>query len=662
MQTISPNTIIAARQRLLNALGSGGHALISHNRETAERAVAGELQFHHLGIRYYQIGRVNIDWSGPQQRHQEWEAQLNRFFHLPSLATAYVETGEERYAEAARDYIADWIRAHPTVDGWHTASYDNTLNLSIRMLQWTLTLADFLPSPAFSPEFVTHMLDSIRVQQDFLSVHLAPAANWRIAHADSLLMTAIALPFLPEAEDWRDVSVRVLNDAFYRQILPDGAHCERTPGYHHWMTDVYARYWQLARALPELGLCMTVEPIARMYDYALATSTPNGSTTGLHDCTARFTGGYDPEIADARAAFRRTAGLPETLPSPTQCFPDAGQVFLRDQWAEDAVYLTFDATTWGGAHCHLSRNAVQVHAYGRGLLVDPGTLTYETTDPKMCAGKATRAHNTLNLNGWNQSYADPVNTRCLNLPGYDLISSCYEGGYWPGEYNWGFWGGHGAGRYGQHFRTLLWVRDRCIVILDHFTREHGGEAPLLESNWQLSDGPITVDAAARRVVTQHPDANLLLRFPLTAPGMTLAVHEGEHDPERGWLPGDGGYTPAPQICLSAPMTNSVVQLATVLVPFKGTQAPELRVEADDCPDNGLLALHLRWGDGSTDEILATPRLSSAIDAYANLITDAALVHLHQDAAGKLVKGLVVDGTYLRPYTADVRDEMGTFTY
>ena len=653
--------IIDARRRLLDALGDEGHALISTDRAAAERAVAGELAFEHLGVRYYQVGRAQIDWSGPQQVHQEWQAQLNRFFHIPSLAAAYLATGEERFAEAARDFIADWMRAHPARENWETAPYDNTLNLSIRVIEWVMTLADFLPSPAFSDEFVGEMLDSIRAQLDFLGGHLAPAANWRIAHADSLLMASIALPMLPEAEGWRDLAVRVLNDAFQRQVLPDGAHCERTPGYHHWMTNVFERYWQLARALPELGLCMRVEPIARMHDYALATTTPNGSTTGLHDCDARFTGAYDPTVADARAAFRRKAGLPEALPPASQFFPDAGQAFFRDRWDEDAVYVTFDATTWGGAHCHLSRNAVQVHAYGRGLLVDPGTLTYEVSDPKMASGKATRAHNTLNLNGWNQSDADPTGTRCVSLPGYDLACSRYEGGYWPGTYHWGFYGGHGPGLYGAHFRTLLWIHDRCVVVLDHFAWANDPEPPVLESNWQLTDGPYAMDAGARRVVTQHPDANLLLLFPIVMPGMTLSVHEGEHDPERGWLPGDGGYTAAPQITLAAPMAASAcAQLATVLIPFRGAQPPALTIETGEYRDNAPLSLRLRWADGHTDEIIATPRLATAIDAHEEIVTDAALVHLHKDADGKLVRGLVVDGTYLRPYAAETQGETGTY--
>ena len=36
-----------------------------------------------------QVGLSDIDWSGGHINHQEWRAQLNRFFMLGPLASAY---------------------------------------------------------------------------------------------------------------------------------------------------------------------------------------------------------------------------------------------------------------------------------------------------------------------------------------------------------------------------------------------------------------------------------------------------------------------------------------------------------------------------------------------------------------------------------------------
>ena len=76
----------------------------------ADLAVEGKVLFY--GRRPIEVGRKNIDWTGGHIKHQEWRAQLNRFFQLPSLRRKYRETADEQYAACARDYIEDWIDAH----------------------------------------------------------------------------------------------------------------------------------------------------------------------------------------------------------------------------------------------------------------------------------------------------------------------------------------------------------------------------------------------------------------------------------------------------------------------------------------------------------------------------------------------------------------------
>ena len=96
------------------------------------------------------------------------------------------------------------------------------------------------------------------------------------------------------------------------------------------------------------------------------------------------------------------------------------------------------------------------------------------------------------------------------------------------------------------------------------------------------------------------------------------------------------------------------------MPFAGTQAPKVTVEAAGPDRFDVQTLRLRWEDGTTDELIFTSRLAKAIEERDGMVTDAALVHLQKDAAGKLINGLVVDGTYLTPYVAGVRSKPETF--
>src|SRR5512136_1391944 len=77
----------------------------------AEQIAGGTVFFY--GRTPVSVGLRSIDWSGGHIAHQEWPAQLNRFGYLGPLASAYRQTREERFAQAARAYIEDWVRTDP---------------------------------------------------------------------------------------------------------------------------------------------------------------------------------------------------------------------------------------------------------------------------------------------------------------------------------------------------------------------------------------------------------------------------------------------------------------------------------------------------------------------------------------------------------------------
>jgi len=630
-------------------------------RKVADNAVAGIVSFSENGEYPTKVGRCQIDWQGSHHPNYEWSSQLNRFFYLAELAAGYRATGNEEYACAARDYIEDWIRTHPITPDWQAVGRDNSLNLGIRMGTsqwpgWLGTLPVFLGSQAYDDNFVERMLASAEGQLDFLKDRGLPGeGNWRLTSLDTLLVSGILLKSRPRAVVRRDSAVRLLQDAFRRQVLPDGAHIERNPSYHHWMANVVARFWELGRALPELGLTVDPVVVARMYDYSLACMAPDGGWNALHDCQSARNPGYEPLFVMQvdRARFRQKAGLPDTLPALSQCFPNAGQICLRDAWSRTATYLVFDATQWGGAHCHQSRNGLALYVAGEPVLVDPGFLTYNFSDPLGVHGKSTRAHNTANLNGWNQVGTNPRGTRHFSSPGYDAVISTYEGGYWPGRYLWNFPEGCGAGIQAEHTRIVLWVRGRFIVVIDELVRSSaGGDDPFLEINWQFERGPIRVDEAAGRAWTGGDGANLLMLFPEMPAGMRLVVHEGETEPPRGWLPDEHGYVPAPQLTQELrPMKSHGARIVTVLIPVSpGRETPGVQARFSGVPNAGVVPcrLTLQWDNGDRDDVVWTAALKDMIGAVDDQFTDGSLAHWHRNAAGVIQAREVFDATLTLP--------------
>lgn len=658
---------ICANVARLRALGCDPHSDASdlHHEEVADDALEGRVACSDMGgWSVVHAGRRDIDWSAHEG--------LGRFAVVGSLARRYAASADERYAGAARDYIEDWMRAHPVQAEWKLARYDHVLILARRLNVWVGRLPDFRGSRAFDEAFVQRVVASCVCQLDYLMGHLQSFGNIRYTGAEALLYGGLRLRQSPRSDAWIRQGVWTINDAFHRQILPDGAHVELNPRYNQ--TPGYWRVCQLQQAMPELGLALDPARFVPAFDYYLANLKPNGAHSSLHDSHGRHTGPRPKGWDGAYMRFRREAGLPLGYPPTSQNFPCAGQAFWRDSWNEDAVYVTFDACRYGGPHTHLSRNSVQVHAYGRTLLADVGSLAYGYGQDFTYHGKSTRAHNTINFNGWNQSYS-PAEARFASTQGYDLAAGYYTGGYWPGRCDWGFKEGYGPGIWGSHHRTLLWVRGRFLLALDRVCHGDAGskrfpvdKMPSLESNWQFSQGRVILDPERLTARTDHEDGNVMMLFPLcSAEGGTvrvktaLDVHAGEKDPLRGWgLDDHGELVAAPQVSFSIPKATPWTDLATVIVPFRGGNCPEVSAASHVGASGGRLDLN--WGDGTCDTVYWTHQLQSALDDFGSGRTDASLLHLMSDSQGRCIKGMMVDGTMAEPYTGRLGSSPGMHAF
>lgn len=592
-----------------------------------------------------EVGLKDIDWTGAHIRHQEWPAQLNRFFHLGPLASAYRATRDEIFANAARNYIEDWLRDDPYAHSATLRPGDNTLNMSIRLgtsfhAGWAGVLPAFLSSPAFDDELLDKMLASIARQGDFLSRHLTSTGNWRISQLDALVFTSLRFPFLVNAEKLRETGIIGMRAALATQFLPDGVHIERTPGYSRWMTRVAANYTLLPKLFPEADALVDGARLLAALDYEA-----HCELSGVNDSTAPHT---DPKaLAGLRLRAETIAQLRLAAPKDPpleQVFPNAGQVFLRSSWNPGADYLAFDASSWGGGHCHLSRLAFAFRSGGRMLVADPGILNYEMSDPLGPHGKSTPAHSTLNIGGLNQSSADAQLLRTRFSQHVALIQARYQGGYWPGEFKWNFGKERGGGKYGSHERILLWIKGGYILVLDSMDADQGAD---IRNCWQL--GPVdgwSHDPRALAWWSENRDTNLLLQLVQSPADATMQVFEGSRNPPRGWVGLHGNDAVAAPLVefryTGARMPATSVTLAAV---YAGTNRPEFRATVG--PQHGPIG-HLDIGlpDGATDHFAWSAGLTVPIDDAEPFTTDGKLVWLRTDASGKPLRWFTLDGRYL----------------
>lgn len=594
-------------------------------RQAREIASGTVFFYNHIPVH---VGLRGIDWSGKLVHHQEWPAQLNRFFYLETLAAAYKASGDERYARTARAYIEDWIRQSHYDSPVAFQPGDNGLSMSIRLGSsvdggWGGTLPVFLGSAAFNDRFLDLLFQSIDRQAAFLSSHLSKGGNWRISELDALVFTALRFPFLPDASRLLAAGTAGMRSALARQFLPDGAHVERTPSYAYSMTNVLANYYELQRLFPKLNFGVDPALLARALDYAA-----DSDLSGFNDSMARARDPAKlPGLAFRADTIHRLNLDVAPLPPLAEVFPAAGQVFLRSAFRPGADYLAFDAGTWGGGHCHLSRLSFVFRSGGRLLIADPGILNYEMNDPLAAYGKSTEAHSTLNIGGWNQSSVDAHLLHTEFTQAVALIQADWHGNYWPDLYTWTF---HqdGPGTYGNHERILLWVKGAYLLVLDSMRADPGSE---VHNVWQL--GPMdkwSSDPSEFSWWSENSDTNLFLQLVSPPPRTVMQCFEGSRDPLRGWI-GWHGYDaqPAPQVEFRYPIKGPVpVISAVLLVPYSGTTRPHYSVTGDrDLSRAAIHHLQIRRPDGSMDALVWSSGLSLPVDHTA------ALVWIHKDAAG-----------------------------
>jgi hypothetical protein len=597
------------------------------------------------------VGLKDIDWTGSHIKHQEWPAQLNRFFHLGELAAAYRATRDEKYAQAARAYIEDWIRGDPYETAAELRGGDNTLNMSIRLgsskfAGWGGVLPVFLKSPTFDDAFVEQVLASMGRQAKWLSRHLTPLGNWRISQLDAFVFTSLRFPFLEGADELLRDGIDGMRSALATQFLADGVHIERTPGYHHWMAQVAASYAQVARIFPQADAKVDPDLLVRMLDYAA-----QSDLFGVNDSTAPHKDPAHLQWLEKRRTILAGLGLLEKggdTPPLRQVFPEAGQVFARTAWKPAAEYLAFDVSTWGGGHSHLSRLGLAFRSAGRMLVADPGIFSYEMSDPMAAYGKSTAAHSTLNIEGMNQSGADARLLRTESADGVALMHAKYEGGYWEGQYHWNFRDGRGKGVYGNHERIVFWIEGEYVLVLDSMSTDKGRQ---IRNAWQL--GPMdawTSDAETRLWWSKNKDTNLLLQMVgAQADTVTMEVREGSREPLAGWVGWHGDDSvPAPRVEFRyAAERAENVWSVVLLAPFAGEKRPHYKVRS--CRESAYGWLHyleIERPGGDVDRFGWTTQLMMPVESEP-FATDAPFVWCRTDPAGKLLKGYLLDGSCLR---------------
>ncbi|MBZ6105697.1 alginate lyase family protein [Streptomyces olivaceus] len=504
---------------------------------------------------------------------QIWE--LSRHQYLTVLAAAYAVTGDERYAERVAEHLRSWWASNAPLRGVHWTS---GIELGIRLLSWVWIrrLLDGWPGAAALFEGNPVALDQIWQHQRWLAAFPSrgsSANNHAVAEAAGQFAAACAFGWFPASARWRADALRSLERHLRSNTFGSGLNRELATEYHGLVLELGLAALAEADAarvpVPatvRLVLLRMTDALAAVVDDSLRPPRQGDADDG-HGLvvdgagTDRWasllaTGGavfgpldWWPAVTgtDVRTplltALVRPYGKEGAAPAVSRParrpahFADAGLTVLR---GPAGIWCRCDGGPHGflsiAAHAHADALSVEVRHDGVDVLADPGTFCYHGQPVWRRYFRSTLGHNTLELDGTDQSvsggpflWTRHARSRVL------AVQTPQEGvSRWCAEHD-------GYGRTVHRRRVELADASRELRVID----EVRGEGRAVRLAFHLGPAVAADLAGSRAVLTWARDGeerSALLDLPSR---LSWRAHRGESDPPLGWYsPGFGRREPA----------------------------------------------------------------------------------------------------------------------
>ena len=369
---------------------------------------------------------------------QVWE--ISRLQHLTLLATAWFLSHDDAYAQRVADQLHSWWQENPFLSGVHWTS---GIEIGIRLisLAWIRRLLDEWPGAADLFERDGLAVQQIRWHQQYLAAFQSrgsSANNHVIAEAAGKLVASCAFPWFPQSRRWRQQSARLLEQELIRNTFPSGIGRELASDYHCFVAELALlaaieaegsdrpldrAAWQRLCAMTDSAAALLDEHLQPPHQgdgdegrgLLLDPPVPNRwpSLLALGDVVFGRLPWWPATAADVGStiigalagAKHDIADRPGERPSH---FPDAGITLLRTNAGQTPeIWCRCDGGPHGflsiAAHAHADALSVEVRCGGVEILADPGTYCYHGEPAWRSYFRSTLAHNTVELDGQNQS-------------------------------------------------------------------------------------------------------------------------------------------------------------------------------------------------------------------------------------------------------------------
>jgi len=371
-----------------------------------------------------------------------WEP--SRHHQLVVLARAYRATGEVRYAVGVVEQLESWLAQCPFGVGMQWRS---PLELAIRLINWVWALDLIHESGLVAGDVRRRVLHAVYLHLWETARKFSrgsSANNHLIGEAAGVFIGASYFPQLPGSAAWREESREILAREIHAQTYADGCNREQALGYHMFVVQFFLAAGLVARRSGKDFDSAFWSRLQKMLDFVGVLGEGGEPLPMFGDCDDGYVldlgcrpGDASGWLATGAVLFERSdlktwAG---TLAEPafwllgpsardhwnvladshaggtlvSHAFADSGYYLLQHghQGSADRLSVLFDCGDLGyqsiAAHGHADALSFTLRAFGHEVFVDPGTYDYFRFRAFRDYFRSTRAHNTVSVDGLDQS-------------------------------------------------------------------------------------------------------------------------------------------------------------------------------------------------------------------------------------------------------------------
>lgn len=476
---------------------------------------------------------------------------FNRLQFLQPLAVALFLWQDEEAKAVIEGAIASWYEANPPFKG---LAWNSGIELSLRSV--SLIFVASLCSANLSVETNAQLTAILKAHLYWLKRYpskFSSANNHLIAE---LLGEISIAAVLSQDADFNHAKTLLERETLL-QILNDGVGAEQSPTYGAFTAEMVLVADFIARSFGKPLAPKTGERLKAFTTHISWLSNANGIVPDIGDddggrvislCHKRELA-YPASVARCIAAqFNMPTTLPTSqdtpelrhalfysssqttkLPVGIRTFPVGGYTIVRETRNKRDMQLVFDHGQLGylsiAAHGHADALAFTLSLNNEPIFVDAGTYLYHSGGAWRDWFRGTKAHNTVTVEGVNQSliagpfnWAKKANSTLLNIKNGD---------------NWFLKATHDGydRQFGVDHQRIMSAIPNGIAILDELFPSKKTEITI-ESTLQLAPS-LSVETLGSHLNVKHGD-NVILSITYSHIGEIKCISGGD-ETEGGWV-------------------------------------------------------------------------------------------------------------------------------